>query len=152
MWSPTYSSDELYHHGILGMKWGVRRYQNKDGTLTAEGKRHVKAYNESGEYHKRTEASRKKVNEEGNKLIKSSKKLSRDFGGKHENVDDNEFFEYEARSRGLNTDAYWDSYKEFKKNANAEKTYNSLNKSSIKKGKKIIEAGYLDKPVKSIKK
>ena len=29
----------LQHHGILGMKWGVRRYQNKDGTLTSAGKR-----------------------------------------------------------------------------------------------------------------
>lgn len=33
---------ELMHYGILGMKWGVRRYQNPDGTWTAEGKRRYK--------------------------------------------------------------------------------------------------------------
>lgn len=32
-------NNELTHHGILGMKWGVRRYQNKDGSLTAQGKK-----------------------------------------------------------------------------------------------------------------
>lgn len=31
---------ELYHHGIKGQRWGVRRYQNADGSLTAEGRKH----------------------------------------------------------------------------------------------------------------
>ena len=35
--------NELFHHGIKGMRWGVRRYQNPDGTLTEAGKRRERA-------------------------------------------------------------------------------------------------------------
>lgn len=32
--------DELYHHGVKGQKWGIRRYQNKDDSLIKSGKKH----------------------------------------------------------------------------------------------------------------
>lgn len=40
----TTLSDEIQHHGVLGQKWGVRRYQNADGSLTAEGRERYSNY------------------------------------------------------------------------------------------------------------
>lgn len=37
------ASDELTHWGIKGMRWGIRRYQNKDGSLTPAGKKKLRA-------------------------------------------------------------------------------------------------------------
>ena len=41
---------ELYHYGVKGQRWGVRRYQNKDGSLTNAGKK--RRSNERGEQKK----------------------------------------------------------------------------------------------------
>ena len=45
----TYN-DCLCHWGIKGQKWGVRRYQNQDGSLTAEGKNRYKQRNDHPDY------------------------------------------------------------------------------------------------------
>lgn len=37
----TIVNGELYHHGVKGMKWGVRRYQNADGSFTPAGKKRI---------------------------------------------------------------------------------------------------------------
>ena len=57
---------ELYHHGIKGMKWGVRRYQNTDGSLTNAGK-------------KRAEHKLNKLFEKSDKAISKYKSYDRQY-------------------------------------------------------------------------
>lgn len=61
--------NKLTHSGIKGMKWGVRRYQNKDGSLTPAGK---KRYPISEDSKKVSEIRKKRVREMSNQELKDA--------------------------------------------------------------------------------
>ena len=70
----------LYHHGIKGQKWGVRRFQNDDGTLTEEGK----ARYGSGSVEEMSDASKKLYKSDRKNALKEAKserkELSKIYG------------------------------------------------------------------------
>ena len=67
------SDSYLEHHGILGQKWGIRRYQNPDGSLTPEGKKRyskdlVSTVEKSAKHYKGLVPSYHGLEREGKKL------------------------------------------------------------------------------------
>lgn len=79
-----YNSD-LYHSGVKGMHWGVRRYQNEDGSLTPEGeKRYNKKRQRLANKIQRLDKSRTKAKESGKRFnekhaMLNDKKLNKQY-------------------------------------------------------------------------
>lgn len=68
--------NELYHYGILGMKWGVRRYQNKDGSLTQAGKRRYNV-SDMSDQELQSRINRVRMEQEYDRLTRVEKKPSK---------------------------------------------------------------------------
>lgn len=74
-----YYGNELYHHGILGQKWGIRRFQNKDGSLTSEGQKRygVNSKEEWKTLKKQMKTSERSYRDKWHNNAKNKKELER---------------------------------------------------------------------------
>ncbi len=77
---PRTRNDELYHHGIKGMKWGVRRYQNQDGSLIGSKPKKKKSLSSFLENYRQKSAAKKTYKKEHSPkaAAKSVKEMSDD--------------------------------------------------------------------------
>lgn len=121
MWKYTDTDsmyDTLMHHGIRGMKWGVRRYQNKDGSLTSAGRRRQR---NNPFFIKKSKAKKQK---ESNK--KQTKNIT-----KKKRIKDMTNEELRERTTRMNLE---------KDYLNALKNYTNANKKNVSLGKRFVQS------------
>lgn len=150
----------LYHHGIQGQKWGVRRYQNEDGTYTAEGKSRyskaariankvpiISAYNEWNRFGKsvgtkageklvsthqaRVEKRQQKAEENAVKRQERNNMLKRSSGSRDSDT------LREARKKDINQLSNKE-LKEYNERLQLERQYADLTKGKINSGKNYV--------------
>ena len=135
--------NELYHYGVAGMKWGVRRFQNKEGTLTDAGK--------NREYKKALKTDKKiRRNLESNaydsaRFANAYSKKSKAYAKKYEKAISKDPTKVNLKAQRIeNTKRLLDS------NAKSWNAYNSENVKALKKQVDSMISKYGDTKIKDI--
>lgn len=131
----------LAHHGIKGQKWGVRRFQNPDGTLTEEGKRrYLDSTTGEANHKKLVDASDREWNENGhgNKYKEITESQSKYIQQLHDSAAELSGVREANRKRQEAQDRKYYNWNPFKiKQLNQE--YDAAEKERQKASKKFIE-------------
>ena len=148
----TIQNGELRHYGVKGMKWGVRRYRNEDGSLTPAGKKHVnKQLTKNARKAGRSLATGKELHRETTRISKEFSKESREHaeardyhakaGHKIRSGVASYLSDYKKRMAKDVRELGYEDAKEWLEASDyyKKKAYEIVDKNSVKNGKKMVD-------------